>query len=599
MNLPVKIILSAAAAFAMASAGIGAETVCTFAADAPSLSEATEQYAEGNLEGCTVKLTQTAYNYAGAAVTPEKYLVVSDGGKALVKGTDYTVSYKNNDKPGAAEMTVTGKGDYNGSVKLTFIIRPAKQKITGLSSGNGGIRVEWDTDKNALGYQVLYSQDMSFKTYHSTTVTDPARGYVNLTSVPKAGETWYVKVRAFVTKDGNVKSTRYGYYSDVQSIKTYQSIDKVTIPYSAYTWTGKARKPSVKVKDPKGKLIPAANYTVTYSNNINVGTAKITVTGKGSCAGTYVKEFVIKPAKNEITSITTKDRAFKISWKQGTPGTVGYQVLYSTTSDFSANVHSYTSSNLTDLSENFSKVPKAGETWYVKVRSFYTKDGKVSSTRYGNYSDVKSITVSDTVLVTTKAAKIYKNASFSPDSLGSVGAGASVSLVSKSGRWYKVSVNGITGWIYNKAFGVSANYSGRITADNVGVYADDVIFDIGTSPAAIMKYVLNTVKYAHLAEPAPGRDGRAAYAFSYRQGACYHYAAASDMLLEHAGYVHKIVEGRSTSGEHNWNIYMTASGWRYLDACPFIVYPSGFADFTGDQVKNIRSFTWDRTKYET
>ncbi len=31
--------------------------------------------------------------------------------------------------------------------------------------------------------------------------------------------------------------------------------------------------------------------------------------------------------------------------------------------------------------------------WYVKVRSFYTNDGKTTSTRYGNYSAVKSIKI--------------------------------------------------------------------------------------------------------------------------------------------------------------------------------------------------------------
>ena len=56
-------------------------------------------------------------------------------------------------------------------------------------------------------------------------------------------------------------------------------------------------------------------------------------------------------------------------------------------------VHSYTSADLSDLSENFSKYPNSGETWYVKIRSFFTKDGKTTSTRYGNYSAVKSIKI--------------------------------------------------------------------------------------------------------------------------------------------------------------------------------------------------------------
>ena len=114
---------------------------------------------------------------------------------------------------------------------------------------------------------------------------------------------------------------------------------------------------------------------------------------QGSCGVAYIKNFVVKPAKNEITSISSANGAFKISWKKGTAGTTGYQVLYSKDKNFKNDVHSYTSTKLSDLSENFSNVPKSGETWYVKVRSFFTKDGKVTSTRYGNYSDVRSIKV--------------------------------------------------------------------------------------------------------------------------------------------------------------------------------------------------------------
>ena len=121
-----KKLIAAAAALCMTSAGFGLGALSAYADDGTVVSEGQEQYAEGSLEGCTVKLTQTAFNFTGEAVTPEKYLSISDGTTPLVKDKDYTVSYKNNDKPGAAQMTVTGIGKYNSSVKLTFIIRPAK-----------------------------------------------------------------------------------------------------------------------------------------------------------------------------------------------------------------------------------------------------------------------------------------------------------------------------------------------------------------------------------------------------------------------------------------------------------------------------------------
>ncbi|MBR4555216.1 MAG: leucine-rich repeat domain-containing protein [Ruminococcus sp.] len=210
-----------------------------------------------------------------------------------------------------------------------------------------------------------------------------------------------------VTGTGNCNGTLTKTFS-VKALDLNSSYAKVTIPYSAYTYTGSAIKPAVTVKFKDGDVIPSDQYTVSYSNNTKVGTATITVKGKGTnVTGTCKKTFVVKPAKNEITSITSPSKgAFKISWKKGTAGTVGYQVLYSQdqTALKSASgevkntnakkyVHSYTSTNLSDLSETFSKIPASGETWYVKVRSFYTKDGKTTSTRYGNYSDIKSIKV--------------------------------------------------------------------------------------------------------------------------------------------------------------------------------------------------------------
>ena len=302
---------------------------------------------------------------------------------------------------GVATVKVTGTGLYEGSKTATFIVKPAKNSVTSLTTAANKITVKWNQDKTATGYQVLYSKDSSFKTYHSTTVQ--GKTYVNLTSVPKTGEKYYVKVRSFYTKDGKTTSTRYGNYSDVKSITVGSSkvIASASLKYGSYTYTGSAITPDnrsgkdeLTVKDASGKkLVKNTDYTLTYSANKNVGVASITITGKGSYSGVYTKTFVVKPKQNSVVSLTTTSGAFKVKWSKGTSGTVGYQVKYSTDKNFVNNVHSYTSTNLNDLTENFSKVPVSGQTWYVKVRSFYTKDGSVTATRYGNYSAVKSIKV--------------------------------------------------------------------------------------------------------------------------------------------------------------------------------------------------------------
>ena len=83
-----------------------------------------------------------AKTYTGSALKPAP--TVKDNGTKLVKGTDYTVSYKNNTKAGTATVTITGKGNYTGTKTATFKINPksiaassvtvssiAKQKWTG------------------------------------------------------------------------------------------------------------------------------------------------------------------------------------------------------------------------------------------------------------------------------------------------------------------------------------------------------------------------------------------------------------------------------------------------------------------------------------
>ena len=58
--------------------------------------------------------------YTGKAQTQKPKVVLK--GKVLVKGKDYTLSYKNNKKPGTATVIITGKGKYSGTIKKNFKI---------------------------------------------------------------------------------------------------------------------------------------------------------------------------------------------------------------------------------------------------------------------------------------------------------------------------------------------------------------------------------------------------------------------------------------------------------------------------------------------
>ena len=63
----------------------------------------------------------SAQTYKGKAVKPA--VTVKVAGKTLKAGRDYTLSYSGNDAQGRAAVTVTGCGNYTGTVVKTFVIK--------------------------------------------------------------------------------------------------------------------------------------------------------------------------------------------------------------------------------------------------------------------------------------------------------------------------------------------------------------------------------------------------------------------------------------------------------------------------------------------
>lgn len=74
---------------------------------------------------------------------------------------------------------------------------------------------------------------------------------------------------------------------------------------TTYIYDGAGKKPAVTVKDSKGNIVDAKHYNVSYANNKNAGTAKVTVKFKGDYySGSLARTFKIKPKK--ITKASVK-----------------------------------------------------------------------------------------------------------------------------------------------------------------------------------------------------------------------------------------------------------------------------------------------------
>lgn len=74
---------------------------------------------------------------------------------------------------------------------------------------------------------------------------------------------------------------------------------KITMVNPGYEYTGNAVKPSYKVYYKSNLLKEGKDYTASYSNNVEPGTATVTVTGKGNYAGKKSAKYMInqKPSK--------------------------------------------------------------------------------------------------------------------------------------------------------------------------------------------------------------------------------------------------------------------------------------------------------------
>ncbi|WP_337805773.1 fibronectin type III domain-containing protein [Ruminococcus bicirculans (ex Wegman et al. 2014)] len=126
-----------------------------------------------SISKASVTLSTSTYAYDGKAKKPG--VTVKLNGKTLKNGTDYTVSYLNNTKVGTAKVTITGKGNYTGSVSKTYSIKNnfKKATVSGISNKSytgknitQSITVKYNgkTLKKGTDYTVSYSSNKSIGT---------------------------------------------------------------------------------------------------------------------------------------------------------------------------------------------------------------------------------------------------------------------------------------------------------------------------------------------------------------------------------------------------------------------------------------------------
>jgi len=248
--------------------------------------------------GLTV--TQQPHTYSGNAVelTDGEY-VVYDGSKPLIKGTDYDVSFTNNINAGTASINVSGKGNYGGTLLGTYTIDP-------LSISDGNVTIDPIADRTYTGAAqeppVVVKLNGVVVPSSNYTVSYSNNINVGTANVTLTGKGNFTGSRNDVTFKINPKTLANLTYT-LGGAPCTGSGTSYTSEYVA-DYTGLEVKPAVVVYD-GGNVLTSNDYTVSYSGNINVGTATARVSGRGSYAGSTVYiTFGIDYKSIENTNVT-------------------------------------------------------------------------------------------------------------------------------------------------------------------------------------------------------------------------------------------------------------------------------------------------------
>lgn len=252
-----------------------------------------------DITGCGVGVDKGQYNYTGEAVNAE--VIVKDDTRVLDKDKDYTVSYSNNVDEGMAEVTITGIGDYIGTVTANFEICKVSIDDAVIELVPEYDRVLYDgTEKTPsivlkYGDTVIESSD-----YDVTYVNNVDEGIATIT----------------VTGKNRCKGSRT---LDFSIYKNDVSQAEMKLEYDSVLYDGKEKCPTVTVLYDGKELKQGDDYEVSYSSNIEMGKATAIVNGKGSFKNTLLKQFDIYKYKMSEVNAEADKTSFTYDGNVHTP----------------------------------------------------------------------------------------------------------------------------------------------------------------------------------------------------------------------------------------------------------------------------------------
>ena len=221
--------------------------------------------------------------YTGNELT--QTVTVTVNGKTLTVGTDYTVSDLTGTEPGSYPVTVTGTGNYTGTVTKSFEIAKAdisSAEITYDAGPYGYTGKEWKPEVT-----------VSFNSATLTAGNDYTVSYENNINAGTA--------KIIITGIGDYFT---GLTEKTFTINSAEISGCTFAPIADVTYNTKAHTPEVTVAISGRTLEADKDYTVSYASNVNAGTATVTVTGKGNFTGSANTTFTIAKADLNLSVYT-------------------------------------------------------------------------------------------------------------------------------------------------------------------------------------------------------------------------------------------------------------------------------------------------------
>ena len=231
--------------------------------------------------------------------------VADKEGNALVEGTDYTVEYSTSDftnVTGTITVTISGIGNYTGTVTRTYEITPKAYTVTTESA-----KKVYDGTALTAGGKVegiVSGETVEFTATGSRTDEGTSKNTYSLKWNGSAIETNYKLAKESI---GDLTVTPKSIIPDEPDTSDDKKTGITVNDPKDSKYDGQEHREVLTVKDTKtGKdLIANKDYTVVYSDDlVNAGTVTIKVSGLGNYTGLFTKTYKITKRLVTLTSAT-------------------------------------------------------------------------------------------------------------------------------------------------------------------------------------------------------------------------------------------------------------------------------------------------------